>query len=94
MSAESSSDSCPRCKGAGRVDDPTTTAGLLCTACWGTGDRAAYREYQAYRLGVLAGVDAMTRAMPDGDRLLGLEGVRAALDAGEQEVPWQPDVDR
>ena len=86
MSDESySASGCPSCRGMGRVDDPVTTGGLLCTACAGTGNRQVYREFSAYRMGIQVGMDAMRDAMPQPRERMTLDGLQTALDAIERE---------
>jgi hypothetical protein len=96
MSTASSSgpSGCPVCHGLGRVDDPITTEGLLCTACAGTGNHRAYRELEAYRLGFAAGMEAMRDAMPQPHAPMGLERLQTVLDGQETEAAWDAERDR
>ena len=84
----SSWNGCPTCGSLGRVE------GLLCLACGGTGNRRAYRELAAYRLGLQHGIAAMRDAMPQYPPNMGLDDLQAALDANEQEAPCQIDPGR
>ena len=94
MCAASSSgtDRCPTCRGLTRLDDPTTTDGLLCIACGGTGNRQEYRQLQAYRIGFADGMEAMRDAMPQPPEPMGTERLAAALDEQEREAGrWRVD---
>jgi len=100
---------CPVCKGYGRVptvmlpalggaveslpEVPPRPEGLLCIACAGTGNQRAYRELLAYRMGIRAGFEAMSRAMPDLSGTMGLDALQRALDEQETEAAWERPVE-
>lgn len=81
---------CPACGGLGRIDDPTTSQGLTCGACEGTGNREAARLLRAYRRGYADGIEAMRQAMPNGyggNEPLGLFELLNAI--REEEAAWE-----